>query len=57
MANSKRESEWQVIRMRSKGEHLGMVKAADGATGLKAALKAFALDKKDTDRLPIRPNR
>ena len=54
MAKSKRESEWQVIRLRAKGEYLGTVKAADEAKALKAALRAFALDEKETDRLLIR---
>ena len=51
---SKRESEWEVIRMRSRGEWLGTVKAPDHAAALKAALKAFALDKSEADRLLLR---
>jgi hypothetical protein len=55
MAKSKRESEWRVIRLRSRGEYLGTVQAPDEAAAVKAALKAFALRPKDADRLLVRP--
>jgi hypothetical protein len=57
MATSKRESEWQVIRMRAEGEYIGTVKASDEAAALKAALKSFALDKRDAERLLVRQYR
>lgn len=50
----KRESEWQVIRIRSKGEYLGTVKAPDEAAAVKAALKVFGLDKRQADQLILR---
>jgi hypothetical protein len=36
------EHEWEVIRLRRRGEYLGTVRAADEAAALKAAVKAFA---------------
>lgn len=50
----KRESEWQVIRIRSKGEYLGTVKAPDEAAAVKAALKIFGLDKQQAAQLLLR---
>jgi hypothetical protein len=50
----KPESEWEVIRLRARGEWLGTVKAADQAAALKAALKAFALERSEADRLLVR---
>jgi hypothetical protein len=38
-----REHEWEVIRLRYRGEYLGTVRAADEATAFKAAVEAFAL--------------
>jgi hypothetical protein len=53
----KRVSEWEIIRLGARGERLGIVKAPDEAAALKAALKAFALDKNDAERLLVRPRR
>lgn len=53
----KQEREWEVIRLRARGEWLGTVKAADEAAAVKAALKVFALDKRYVDRLLVRPRR
>jgi hypothetical protein len=50
----KRKIEWQVIRMRARGEYLGTVSAPDEQAALKAALKAFALEKVEEKRLLIR---
>jgi hypothetical protein len=50
----KRKIEWQVIRMRAKGEYLGVVSAPDEQAALKAALKAFALEKAEEKRLLVR---
>jgi hypothetical protein len=49
-----RKIEWQVIRMRARGEYLGTVSAPDEQAALKAALKAFALEKVEEKRLLIR---
>ena len=35
--------EWQVIRLRAKGEYLGKVRASDEEAALKATIKAFDL--------------
>jgi hypothetical protein len=48
-----KQREWQIIRMRAQAEYLGTVKASDEAA-LKAVLKAFALDKRDAERLLVR---
>jgi hypothetical protein len=52
----KKEREWEVIRLRARGEHLGCVTAPDEQAALKAALKTFALDKVEQERLLIRPH-
>lgn len=39
----KREREWEIIRLRAKGEYLGKVSAPDEEAALKAAIKAFAI--------------
>jgi hypothetical protein len=48
-----RESEWRVIRMRARGEYIGTVTAPDEEAAVRAALKAFGLDKKEADRLLV----
>lgn len=53
----KRESEWEVIRLRYRGEHLGVVKAADEKAALKAAVKLLALRPVDEKALLVRPAR
>ncbi len=49
----KSDREWRVIRMRAKGEYIGVVSAPDEEAALKAALKAFAFDKSEAERLLI----
>jgi hypothetical protein len=46
----KGERKWQVIRMRSRGEYLGTVTAADEKTALKVAIKALKLSVEDQKR-------
>lgn len=54
MGERKRRIEWEVIRLRSKGEYLGTVAAADEKAALQVALKMFALDKSEANRLLVR---
>ena len=51
MRKGAREVEWEVIRLRSKGEYLGKVTATDEKTALKAALKLLALKPAQEKRL------
>jgi hypothetical protein len=55
MNKRKSETEWRVIRLRSKGEYLGAVAGADEATALKAALKLFKVEPADAGSLLLRP--
>ena len=57
MGERKRKVEWQVIRLRAKGEYLGTVSAADEQAALKAALKIFQLNKVEEKRLLVRQDR
>ena len=50
----KREREWEVIRLRARGEYLGTVSAPDEQAALKAALQTFALEKTEEKRLLVR---
>jgi hypothetical protein len=50
----KREREWEIIRLRARGEYLGRVSAPDEEAALKAAVKTFALDKVEVKRLLVR---
>jgi hypothetical protein len=50
-----RKREWEVIRLRAKGEYLGRVSAVDEKSAVKAALKLLSLDKSEARRLLIRP--
>jgi hypothetical protein len=50
----KKEREWEVIRLRSKGEFLGRVTAADEGAARKAAMKLLALKPAEEHRLLIR---
>ena len=50
----KREREWEVIRLRARGEYLGTVSAPDEEAALKAALRTFALEKTEEKRLLVR---
>jgi hypothetical protein len=54
MSKGKRETEWRVIRLRSKRQYLGTVKAADHDAAVKAAVKQFGLDKEEAERLLLR---
>lgn len=57
MAQRKRKIEWEVIRLRARGEYIGTVSAPDQQTALKVALKAFELDAAEANRLLVRPCR
>jgi len=50
----KRVREWEVIRMRARGELLCTVTAANEAVALKLAVKQLALDAREADRLLVR---
>jgi hypothetical protein len=50
----KKECEWEVIRMRERGELLCTVTAADEAAAIKLAIKRFALNAREADRLLVR---
>jgi hypothetical protein len=39
----KKMREWEVIRLRSRGEYLGVVQAPDEESAIKAAIKMFAV--------------
>ena len=39
----KREFQWEVIRLRARGEYLGKVCAPDEEAAIKAAIKAFEI--------------
>ena len=51
----KKECEWEVIRLRARGEYLGRVSAPDEEAAMKAAIKAFAItDPEHKKRLLVR---
>ena len=50
----KKEREWEVIRMRARGEHLCTVAAEDADAALKIAMKRFELDPAEAKRLLVR---
>lgn len=50
----KKLSDWQVIRLRAKGEYLGRVQAPDEEAAMKAAIKAFGLRAAEAQRLLVR---
>ena len=56
MGERKRASkiEWQVIRLRLRGEYLGTVSAPDEYAALKAAIKLFAVQAYEAKRLLVR---
>jgi hypothetical protein len=54
MGERKRKIEWEVIRLRARGEHLCTVSAPDKQAALKAAAKLFALDKLEMKQLLVR---
>jgi hypothetical protein len=37
---------WEIVRVRAKGEHFGIVEAADEAAAIKAAAEKFGTDPK-----------
>jgi hypothetical protein len=49
-----KECEWEVIRLRSKGEYVGRVNAPDEKAALKAIMKLHGLKPWDEKRLLIR---
>lgn len=57
MGERKRKIEWEVIRLRARGEYIGTVAAPDQESALKAALKAFELKAAEANRLLVRPSR
>lgn len=46
----KKEYQWEVVRLRARGEYLGKVKAPDEEAALKAAIKAFAITDPDQQK-------
>ena len=56
MGERKRASkiEWQVIRLRARGEYLGTVSAPDEDAAWKAAIKLFAFRADEAKRLIVR---
>jgi hypothetical protein len=50
----KRKKEWEVIRLRARGEYLGRVTAPDEEAALKAAIKMFEMEKSEAARLLFR---
>jgi hypothetical protein len=54
MGDRKRKIEWQVIRLRARGEYIGTVTAPDEDAAIKAAIKLFALRADDAKRLLVR---
>jgi hypothetical protein len=50
----KKERDWEVIRLRAKGEYLGRVTAPDEKAALKAIMKLLDLKPWDEKRLLIR---
>jgi hypothetical protein len=49
-----KEYEWEVIRLRYRGEYLGTVRAADEAAALKAPVKTYSLKAPQQKQLLIR---
>lgn len=55
MAVRKKDYEWEVIRLRARGEYLGMIRAADEEAAIKAAIKTFEItDPEHQKRLLVR---
>ena len=56
MAKRKRETEWEVIRIKATPAAFdGLVQAPDKASALKAAIKQFNIRREDQSQLLIRP--
>jgi hypothetical protein len=49
----KKSQAWEVIKLRANGEYLGTVEAPDKESALKAALKLFALEACEANRLLV----
>lgn len=54
MGERKRKIEWQVIRLRARGEYIGTVTAPDEQSAMKAALKMLRLETAEAKRLLAR---
>jgi hypothetical protein len=55
VSERKHKKEWEVIRLRHRGEYLSVVSAVDERTALKAAIKAFEIaDADQQKRLLVR---
>jgi hypothetical protein len=56
MGERKRASkiEWQVIRLRARGEYIGTVSAPDEQSAIRAALKMLRLEAGEAKRLLVR---
>ncbi len=54
MGERKRKIEWQVIRLRARGEYIGTVTAPDEQAAMKAALKMLRLEANEAKRLLVR---
>ena len=56
MAKRKRETEWEVIRLKATpAAFVGLVQAPDKASALKTAIKRFNIRREDQSRLLARP--
>jgi hypothetical protein len=55
MPNREREREWEVIRLRARGEPVGKVTAKDREAALKIAIGRFNIRPSDQQRLIILP--
>ena len=55
MPKRKRETEWEVIRLKATPAAFGVVQAPDKASALKTAIKQFNVRREDQSRLLIRP--
>jgi hypothetical protein len=54
MGERKRKIEWQVIRLRARGEYIGTVTAPDEQSAIRAALKMLRLEAEEAKRLLVR---
>ena len=56
MPKRKRETEWEVIRLKATpAAFVGLVRAPDKASALKTAIKRFNIRREDQSRLLVRP--
>jgi hypothetical protein len=54
MGERKRTTEWEVIRLRARGEYLGRVSAPDQQAALRAATKLFELTAVEEKQILVR---